>query len=77
MFIAHPALPQILATHLNLDELEFLVYHNSDLKDQNGDTQGSKNKVKKILHADNRRNLTRVKKRAQDHVFWPSMNTFF
>ena len=39
--------------------------------------KGLKNKVKKILHADHRRNLTRAKKRAQEHVFWPSMNAFF
>ena len=39
--------------------------------------KGLKNKVKKILHADHRRNLTRAKKRAQEHVFRPSMNTFF
>ena len=32
-----------------------------------------RNRVKMIHHANHRRDLARVKKRAQEHVFWPEM----
>ena len=33
-----------------------------------------RNRVKQILHADHRWDLTRVKRRAQEHVYWPNMS---
>ena len=60
---------------IHQDNLEFLVYHNSDLRTTLIIPRSLKNGIKMILHADHRRDLARVKKRAQEHVFWPSMNT--
>ena len=31
-----------------------------------------RNRVKQMLHADHRQDLTRVKLRAQEHVYWPN-----
>ena len=32
-----------------------------------------RNRVKQILHADHRRDLSRIKRQAQEHVSWPNM----
>ena len=46
-------------------KLESVVYHDSDLR--------SRMLVPKVLR-NHRRDLTRVKRRAQEHVYWPNMS---
>ena len=55
------------------DKLEVVVYHDSDLRSRMLIPKSLRNRVKQILHADHRRDLTRVKRRAQEHVYWPNM----
>merc|ERR1712082_82114 len=55
-------------------ELEFLVYHDSDLRTRIVIPRSLRTRVKKILHADHRRDLARVKKRAEEHVYLPGMS---
>ena len=55
------------------DQLEVVVYHDSDLRSRMLVPKALRNRVKQILHADHRRDLTRVRRRAQEHVYWPNM----
>ena len=50
-------------------------HNDSDLKTRLVIPKTLRNQVKKILHKDHRQDLTRVKKRAQEHVYWPMMNS--
>ena len=34
-----------------------------------------RNKVKQVLHVDHRQDLIRVKQQAQEHMYWPNMNS--
>ena len=56
------------------DKLEVVVYHDSDLRSRMLVPKPLRNRVKQILHADHRRDLTRVKRRAQEHLYWPNMS---
>ena len=56
------------------DDMEFLVYHNSDMRTRLVVPKSLRNRVKMILHADHRRDPSRVKKRVQEYVFWPEMS---
>ena len=56
------------------DDMEFLVYHDSDMRTRLVIPKLLRSRVKMILHADHRRDLARVKMRAQEHVFWPGMS---
>ena len=58
---------------VNQDDLEFLVFHDSGLRSRMIIPKALRNRVKKILHADHRRDLTRVKLRAAEHVYWTNM----
>ena len=55
------------------DKLEVVVYYDSDLRSRMLIPKSLRNQVKHILHADHRRDLTRVKRRAQEHMYWPTM----
>ena len=58
---------------INQDELEVLVYHDSDRRMRLVIPRSLRPRVKAVLYADHRRNLVRVKMRAQQHVYWPRM----
>ena len=51
------------------DKLEVVVYHDSDLGSRMLVPKPLRNRVKQILYADHRRDLTRVKRRAHEHVY--------
>ena len=53
--------------------MEIVTYHDSNLKRRMVIPSSLRNHVEKILHADHRRDLVRVKQRAQKHVYWPNM----
>ena len=55
------------------DQLEVVVYHDSNLRLRMLIPKPLRNRVYQILHTDHRRDLTRVKRRAQEHVYWPNM----
>ena len=52
---------------------QYLVYNNSDMRTRLVIPKSLRNRVKMIHHANHRRDLVWVKKRAQEHVFWPKM----
>merc|ERR1712082_343126 len=54
-------------------ESEVLVYFDSASRSRLIIPKVLRNRVKQILHADHRWDLTRVKARAQEHVYWPTM----
>ena len=56
------------------DKLEFLLYYVSNLRTRLVVPKGLRNGIQNILHADHRRDLTLVKRRAQEHVYWHSLN---
>ena len=76
-------IPPIQAYHksqLNLsivtqDDLEVTVYYDSYSRSRMLIPRSLRNQVKQILHADHRRDLIRVKRWAQEHVFWPNMTS--
>ena len=55
------------------NKLEVLVYHDSDRRMRLVIPRSLRPRVKAVLYADHRRNLVRVKMRAQQHVYWPRM----
>ena len=55
------------------DNLEIITHHHSDLRTRMVISRSLRNRVKKILHTDHRRDLVRVKQKAQQHVYWPNM----
>ena len=54
---------------------EVLVYFDSNSRSRLIKPKALRNRVKQILHADHRQDLTRVKTRAQEHVYWPHMSS--
>ena len=48
--------------------MEFLVYHNSDMRTRLVVPKSIRKRVKMILHSDHRKDLARVKRKAQEHV---------
>ena len=55
------------------DNNEILVYFDIASRSRLIIPKALRNRVKQVLHADHRRDLTRVKARAQEHVYWPTM----
>ena len=55
------------------DENEVLVYYDSESRSRLIIPRPLRNRVKQVLHANHRRDLVRVKARAQEHVYWPNM----
>ena len=51
------------------DQLEVVVYHDSDLRSRMLIPKMLRNRVKQILHTDHRCDLTRVKRRAQENMY--------
>ena len=56
------------------DNLEVITYHHSNLRTRMVIPRSLQNRFKKVLHADYRQDLVRVKQRAQEHVYWPNMS---
>ena len=56
------------------DDNEILVYYDSESRSRLIIPKALRNRVKHILHANHRRDLIRVKARAQQHVYWPNMS---
>ena len=54
---------------LSQDTKKFLIYHDSDLRSQMVVPKLLWNKLNHVLHANHRRDLVRVKQRAQQHVY--------
>ena len=52
---------------------EVLVYFDSESRSRLVVPKALRNQVKQVLHANHRRDLVRVKARAQEHVYWPNM----
>ena len=55
------------------DDNEIIVYTDSDSNQRIFIPHSLRARVKQVLHADHRRDLTRVKYRANLHVYWPSL----
>ena len=60
---------------LSQDTKKFLIYHDSDLRSQMVVPKLLWNKLNHVLHANHRRDLVRVKQRAQQHLYWPNMTS--
>ena len=58
---------------INQDELDVLTFTNSKGRTRLVIPKSLRGRVKAILHADHRRDLTRVRMRAEQHVYWPRM----
>ena len=72
--LLHPYFPK--KEHFSIiieDDMEIITYHDSDLKTRMVIPRSLRNRVKQILHANHRRDLVRVKQRAQEYVYWPYM----
>merc|ERR1711905_52853 len=54
-------------------EEKVLVYFDSESRTRLVIPKPLRNRVKQVLHANHRRDLVRVKARAQEHVYWPNM----
>merc|ERR1712082_451586 len=55
------------------DNNEVLVYFDSESRSRLIVPKSLRNRVKQVLHANHRRDLVRVKARAQEHMYWPNM----
>merc|ERR1712239_90681 len=55
------------------DNNKVLVYFDSESRSRLIVPKLLRNRVKQVLHANHRRDLVRVKARAQEHVYWPNM----
>ena len=55
------------------DENEVLVYYDSESRSRLIIPRPLRNRVKQVLHANHRRDLVRVKARAQEPAYWPNI----
>ena len=53
--------------------MAFLMFYDSESRCRMIITKVLQNRIKKILHTNHRRDLTRIKMREREHVYWPNM----
>ena len=55
------------------NDMELLVFYDSKVRLRLIIPKSLRNRIKKILHEDHRKDLTRINMRARKHVYWPKM----